>query len=37
MALCQSNEKGQFQTNEDIRHWLLEKASVAVVPFKHLI
>ena len=26
--------KGQFQTNEDIRHWLLEKASVAVVPFQ---
>ena len=26
--------KGQFQTNEDIRHWLLEKAAVAVVPFQ---
>ena len=26
--------KGSFQSNEDIRHWLLEKASVAVVPFQ---
>jgi aspartate aminotransferase len=26
--------KGHFHTNEDIRNWLLEKASVAVVPFQ---
>ena len=26
--------KGSFATNEDIRQWLLEKASIAVVPFQ---